>query len=96
MHPNRIVLAGNWVEPVGKKMEEFGIHDIAGVLRRRRTVFFSVVGVFLLLSIAVTFTWSSYRSTATVQIQQPDIPENVTTPLGTSASEMMQALVDKI
>ncbi|EPY01233.1 GumC family protein [Magnetospirillum fulvum] len=76
-------------------MDESGIHDYLAILKRRRLPFFVTFFAVLTLSVIFTSLWSSYRSTAMVQIQQPDIPESVATPSGVPSASQIQALADQ-
>jgi uncharacterized protein involved in exopolysaccharide biosynthesis len=76
-------------------MEEMDIHDYVAVLKRRRGAFLLTAVVVFSLSVAAALLWSNYRSTVTVQIQRPDIPESVTTPMGVNAAGLIQALADQ-
>ncbi|MDR3450291.1 MAG: hypothetical protein P4M15_11200 [Alphaproteobacteria bacterium] len=63
-------------------MEELGLRDYVTVLRRWHKLFAFTVLVILAASLTVALRWSNYRSTATVQIEQPEISSNVTAPAG--------------
>ncbi len=76
-------------------MDSYSLHDYFAIFRRRRTVFVLTVLVFVALTIAVTVTWSTYRSTATIQVRDPDIPQGMTQPIGASPASMIQALADQ-
>lgn len=76
-------------------MEETNIHDLLAILKRRKLAFFATAAGVFILAALLSLSWSSYRSTATVQIEQPDIPSTVTSPQGMSQSEAMRALADQ-
>jgi len=76
-------------------MEQTSIRDILAILMRRKLSFLIAVAVVFAFAAVQSFNWSTYRSTATVQIQQSDIPTNMTLPLGMSQADAMRALADQ-
>ena len=76
-------------------MEDYSTLDYIAILRRRRKEYFGTALVLLFLTCVFTSLWSTYKSTATIQIQAPDIPEGVTAPSGINASGFIEALADQ-
>ena len=74
-------------------MEELSLHDILAVLRRRRKYALAVAGIVFLAVSIVAVRWSSYRSMATVRIEQSDVSEALAAPQGGSSVDM--TLVDQ-
>ena len=66
-------------------MDELSIHDLIAIWRRRKVVYFVTLAVFLAIGLVFVFSWSRYKSIATVAIQQPDIPQNMTAPASQTA-----------
>lgn len=75
-------------------MDELGLNDYIAILRRRKKVFTVVAASVFVVSLLFAFNWSNYRSMATVEIAQAEIPENITTPAGMSAGAMLESLAD--
>ena len=75
-------------------MEEFSLADYMAVLRRWRTQFLATFLILLAGASLFALTWSNYRSTATVEIEQPQVAPIMTTPVGMSASDMPESLAD--
>jgi uncharacterized protein involved in exopolysaccharide biosynthesis len=76
-------------------MDDFNIYDYIAIFKRHRWAYVVTSLVMLVLTMVVTFSWSSYRSEATIQVQQPDIPQEMTTPLGVQAATVIRALADQ-
>ena len=76
-------------------MEELSLSDYLAILRRWKKVFLTTGLVVLLLSVVFVLKWSNYRSTAVVQIEQPEISTKATTPLGVNPHDTMEALADQ-
>ena len=76
-------------------MEELSLHGILTIIRRRRKYFFVTASVIFFISLCVALSWSRYRSTATVQIEQSYVPVGVTTLAGANAGDSMLALADQ-
>jgi len=76
-------------------MENFDIHHYLEILRRRRLSYGITTACLLALTIFVAATWSSYRSTATIQVNPSTIATGMTAPLGMDASQVVQALADQ-
>jgi len=76
-------------------MENYNLYDYISILKRRKVEFLVTVGVLFLAAVLFSAMWSTYRTSATIQIQAPDIPEGVTAPMGASAASFMEALADQ-
>ena len=76
-------------------LEELALADYVIILLRWKKVFFSVLGTLLVLSLLFVISWSNYRSTATIQIEQPEISTAATTPLGSNPRDQMEAMADQ-
>lgn len=76
-------------------MENYSLHDYISILMRRKVEFLVTFGVLLLGAVIFSAMWSTYRTSATIQIQAPDIPEGVTAPMGANAVSFMEALADQ-
>jgi len=60
-------------------MESRGIFDLLRILVRRRQVYFSTFVFIFAFSIAFAFLFPpTYRSTGTIQLQLPEVPQEVT------------------
>jgi uncharacterized protein involved in exopolysaccharide biosynthesis len=76
-------------------MESMSIRDLFEMLRRRKLAFLiPAATVFILMSV-LAFLWSNYRSTATIQVVQPDIPEGMVAPLGQQTGNLVEAFADQ-
>jgi len=76
-------------------MMDDDIHQYIGIFIRRKRIFiltFLLLGAF---SSYFALTWSTYRSTATIQVERPDIPEGMTTPIGADTSHLVEAIADQ-
>ena len=76
-------------------MEELTFVEYLEILKRRRKQFVWTALIIMALSAVLAFSWSNYRSTATVQIEGSQIPAGVTTPIGMSPTEMLEAMADQ-
>ena len=76
-------------------MDDFDIHEYFSVLKRRKLAYFLTFAALLALSMLMAVTWSRYRSIAVVQVQQRDIPEEMTAPIGADISHLMENLADQ-
>lgn len=76
-------------------MEQFSLHDYIQIIKRRINLLIYTFLILFAVSAFAALNWSSYRATATVQVEPPDIPEGMTVPSGVNASDMVQALVDQ-
>jgi uncharacterized protein involved in exopolysaccharide biosynthesis len=76
-------------------MEELSLPDIIAICKRRRTYFAVTTAVLAILSFAFAVHWSNYRSTATVQIEQPEISQTVTESAAGGENTVAEALADQ-
>jgi len=75
-------------------MDELTLADYLTILRRQKKYFVLTFSVLLVLSFIFALFWSNYRSTATVEIEQPQIAPDMTIPIGMSPNDVPQALAD--
>ena len=75
-------------------MEELTLVDFFAILRRWKKVFLVTALSVLLLTLIVANSWSNYRSTAFIQIEQPEISAKATAS-GNGGREDMEALADQ-
>jgi len=75
-------------------MEELTLTDYILIVRQRKSIFLTIFGVLFALSLIVALSWSNYRSTATIEIAQPQVAPEVTTPMGMNANNTPEALAD--
>ncbi|MDP9128213.1 MAG: hypothetical protein M3N08_08155 [Pseudomonadota bacterium] len=75
-------------------MEELSLTDYLAILKRQKKYFLLTFSVLMACSFVFALFWSNYRSTATVEIEQPEIATDMTTPIGMNPSEMSGALAD--
>ncbi len=75
-------------------MEELSPLDYLSLLKRRRNIFLAVAGAVFVLALIFTASWSNYRSVATIEITQSEIPESMATPTGMEAKDLLQSLAD--
>jgi uncharacterized protein involved in exopolysaccharide biosynthesis len=75
-------------------MDELELADYTAILRRWKNHFLAVFLTLLAITGIFAMTWANYRSTATVEIQQPQIAAAMTTPTGMNASETTESLAD--
>ncbi len=76
-------------------MEEFGLSDIFAVLRRWKKIFCVTTAILLVLSMSMALRWSNYRSTATVQVEQPEISADALSAGGGNAHDAAEAIADQ-
>jgi len=75
--------------------EELTLSDYLAIFNRQKKYFFLTFGVLFAFSIVFALSWSNYRSIATVEIEQPEIAPDMTTPFGMNAvDETPAALAD--
>jgi uncharacterized protein involved in exopolysaccharide biosynthesis len=72
-------------------MEELALPDYLYILKRRKKYFILTSAVLFMASIFFTLSWSNYRSTATIEIDQPEISRDTT---NANQNDMQQELVD--
>lgn len=70
-------------------MDEFNLAEYLAILKRWKNYFLATALSLFFISMIVTFTWSTYRSTATISIEQPQVA-----PIGVSSNSMSQELAD--
>ena len=75
-------------------MEELTLADYINILKQRKKQFFLTFSVLWILSIIFALCWSNYRSVATVEVEQPTIAAETTTPIGASQGGTSGALAD--
>jgi len=75
-------------------MEELTLIDYLTILKQRKSVFLTAFGIIFVISLIVTMSWSNYRSTATVEIEQPQVAPDMTTPMGMNPNNTPEALAD--
>ncbi|MDD3029295.1 MAG: hypothetical protein PHS57_03320 [Alphaproteobacteria bacterium] len=76
-------------------MEEISLTDCLAILRRWKRLFLATAGVLLAVSLSFALTWSNYRSTATLQIEQPEIDSSATTASDIPPLAQAEILADK-
>ena len=67
-------------------MEDLSFFDYLTIIKRRRRYFFITASLVLMLTVVAAMHWSNYRSYATVEIEDAQIPEGITIPAGMSNS----------
>ncbi len=72
--------------------------DFLALLARRRWHFAVPASVVLLLSVAAAFLWPpTFRSAATILIEEPDIPRDfVTSTIGAAADQRVQVITQRV
>lgn len=75
-------------------MEELRITDYLSILKRRQKIFLLVAASVFLCSLLFALSWSNYRSVATVEIAQSEIPDSMATPTGMNLGSMLESLAD--
>ncbi len=76
-------------------MEELNLGDYFAILRRWKKLFIGTSLAVFAIAMIFVLHWSNYRSTATVQVEQPEISSDAVAPLGSSAREQREALADQ-
>lgn len=76
-------------------MEDFTLPYIMSVFRRRNKAFLITFATLFICADIVALSWSSYQSIATVEIQRPEIPQNITVPDGSNYGDAVVALADQ-
>lgn len=74
------------------------LRDWIDLLRRRRGVFLAAAGALFMASLAVAVTWpATYRSQATILIEQQDVPSDlVRSAVASSAAERIESISQQI
>lgn len=75
-------------------MDELSLSDYFAILKRQKKYFLLTFSVLWVFSIVFALFWSTYRSTATVEIDQPVIAPDMTTPLGMNSGNSPDILAD--
>ena len=76
-------------------MENVSLRDYIAMFRRRKLEFVLSAIAFFVLCVAFAYLWPPrYRSIATIQIQQPDIPQGMLVPTGME-SNVVEAFADQ-
>jgi uncharacterized protein involved in exopolysaccharide biosynthesis len=75
-------------------MEELSLADYIQIWKRRKKYFFVTFFILWAASLIFALTWSNYRSMATVEIEQPEIATDTTTPIGMNPADIMETLAD--
>jgi uncharacterized protein involved in exopolysaccharide biosynthesis len=75
-------------------MEELTLADYLVILKRWKKNFLVVFLVLLAVSAISALTWSNYRSTAMVEVDQPEVAPSMTSPTGMNSSDMSTSLAD--
>ena len=75
-------------------MEELTLRDIIAIFDRRKKIFFITSSALFFFAMAFVMSWSNYRSTATVQIEQSFVSTNVTNPIS-NPNEAIEQLADQ-
>lgn len=76
-------------------MENLTLFDYFAILRRWKRIFLTAGIAFFLIGAVFTLRFTSYRSTAVVQVESPEISTMATAPAGTNPRDMMEALADR-
>ena len=76
-------------------MDELSLFDIFSILRRRRKYALVTAAVIFAVVLIGALRYSSYRSTATVQIEQSNVSSALATPNGANAGDVTEALADQ-
>ena len=74
---------------------DFAPSDFFILLRRWKKLVIVTGLVLFVLSLAVALRWSTYRSVATIQVEQPEIAANATQPLGGNPHDAAEAMADQ-
>jgi uncharacterized protein involved in exopolysaccharide biosynthesis len=75
-------------------MDELTLIDYLAILRQQKTTFIVVFCFLFSLAVGVVIFWSNYRSMATIEILQPQVAAEITTPMGMNPNDMPEALAD--
>jgi polysaccharide biosynthesis transport protein len=76
-------------------MEQFNLRELAAIARRRKAIFLATFAAVFLFALLFAALWPpKYRSIGTVQILQPDIPQEIVSPTGRGAADAIQAFAD--
>src|ERR1700677_4937752 len=75
-------------------MEDLSLADYLAIAKWRKKYFFLTFSVMMALTLVFALCWSNYRSTATVEIEQPEVAPDMTTPIGMNPNDVQEALAD--
>jgi uncharacterized protein involved in exopolysaccharide biosynthesis len=76
-------------------MEQFNLRELVAIARRRKAVYLVTFAAIFMLALSFAAFWpAKYRSTGTVQILQPDIPQQILSPTGGGTADAIQAFAD--
>ena len=76
-------------------MEQLNFRQLVAIARRRKSQCLATFGAIFLLSVLFAAFWPpKYRSIGTVQIVQPDIPQEILSPVGEGSADAIQAFAD--
>ncbi|HUY67842.1 MAG TPA: hypothetical protein VMV79_00895 [Alphaproteobacteria bacterium] len=75
-------------------MDELSLADYLAIFKRRKKYFLLTFAALMAASAAFALSWSNYRSTATVEIEQPEINSDVTIPTNINPADVMGTLAD--
>ena len=78
--------------------EEGGLGDLVDALKRRKKLALATAAIVFVVGIVVIFAWPTmYTSTATILLEEPDVPENlVQTTVTTFAAEQVQYINQRV
>jgi len=75
-------------------MEELTLHDYLTIVKRQKKYFLLAFSVLWVASFIFALCWSNYRAMATVEVEQPQIAPDTTTPMGMNPNNTPEALAD--
>src|ERR1700677_1163349 len=75
-------------------MENLTLHDYLTIFKRQRKYFLLTFTILWFSSFAFALFWSNYRSTATVEIEQPQVAPDMTVAPGMNPNDMPESLAD--
>ena len=76
-------------------MEELTLTDLFAILRRWRKIFFITALSLFFITLVFARTWSNYRSTAVIEIDQPEVSSNATAQPGDQNRPTPEDLADQ-
>jgi polysaccharide chain length determinant protein (PEP-CTERM system associated) len=77
-------------------MDNLNLRDALSILIRRRTAALAAMLAVFALAVAFAFLWpAKYRSTGTIQIQQPDIPKEIIESGDPGVARAVEAFADQ-
>ncbi|MDD3370891.1 MAG: hypothetical protein PHE27_03590 [Alphaproteobacteria bacterium] len=77
-------------------MEELTLGDCIAIFRRWKKIFFLSAALLLALSLVFVSRWSNYRSTATIQIEQPEVTPAAQRDKTSSAERRISEIQQKV